>query len=305
MVRSDNCSIYRSAFGAAARETISKLFDQLMKNLPGTRDGSDIEALHDMRVASRRMRASLKVFKTCLPAEYREPVEVEMGAITRALGQVRDQDVFIDHLRSYMRGTDKLSIRWLIDREIKIRDGARISMLSALDELEQSDLRDRLSILLENARKTKADSGKLYKNLFGEQAYSLVTPRLSDLCAYDTVIIDPENVAGLHAMRIAAKKLRYTLEAFAPCFGEPMQDAILHLKTMQDFLGLVHDCDVWMEKLTEYSKDPVQNEKRLSTLQTMISRMSDIRSNTYTQAVEYWGKLRDDGYAEELTALVM
>ncbi len=305
MVRSDNCSIYRSAFGAAARETISKLFDQLMKNLPGTRDGSDIEALHDMRVASRRMRASLKVFRSCFPKEYREPVEAEISGVTRALGQVRDQDVFIDHLRSYTRGTDKLSIRWLIDREIKIRDSARISMLSALDELEQSDLPDRLSILLENARKTKADSGKLYKNLFGEQAYSLITPRLSDVCAYDTVIVDPENVAGLHAMRIAAKKLRYTLEAFAPCFGEPIQDAILHLKTMQDFLGLVHDCDVWMEKLTAYSQDPGQNEKRLSTLQTMISRLTEIRSNTYTQAVEYWGNLRADGYAEELTALVM
>jgi CHAD domain-containing protein len=305
MVTSNTSSSYRSAFGAAAREIISRLFELLMINLPGTREGSDVEALHDMRVASRRIRASLKVFKSCFPRTYSEPVENDISAITRALGQVRDQDVFIDHLRSYTRGSDKLSIRWLIDRECQIRDGARIAMLSELEAFEQSNPADKLYLLLENARRTKADSRKLFENQFGRQAYPLIIPRLADICMYDTVIVNPEDVAGLHAMRISAKKLRYTLETFVSCFGEPMQDAILHLKTMQDFLGQVHDCDVWVEKLTMYSNDPGHSAKRLEVLQTIISRMSDLRNSTYTLAVEYWGNLRAANYAEELTALVM
>ncbi len=304
MIANEPERCYKAAFGAVGKQTVNKLFRQVLENITGTRQGSDIEALHDMRVASRRMRAALGVFKECFPKRYRTVVEEEIRGITQALGQVRDQDVFVDFLQNSKPGLPKQNIRWLIDREKQIREGARIVMLNALDRFEESDIVCRVETLVEHARLTKANSKKLKKNQFGRQAYDLVVPRLQTLCSFDNIITNPEDVTGLHAMRIAAKKFRYTLEIFAPCFGEALQQCLLQLKTLQDYLGKVHDYDVWSAKLAAYCNDPGLSEKRRQSLNLLIDFISNDRSDTYNQLLAFWQNLRASGFAENVEEIL-
>jgi CHAD domain-containing protein len=72
----------------------------------------------------------------------------------------------------------------------------------------------------------------------------IVRTRLDELCSFDPAIRDPTAVRQLHDMRIAAKRLRYVLELFAPSFGEYAADAAKQAKKLQDLLGEIHDCDV-------------------------------------------------------------
>ena len=64
----------------------------------------------------------------------------------------------------------------------------------------------------------------------------------------------PENVEKLHAMRIAGKQLRYTLEIFAPIYDTALLPYIQIMKDLQDQLGSIHDDDVWVVGCPNSSK---------------------------------------------------
>lgn len=97
------------------------------------------------------------------------------------------------------------------------------------------------------ARKVKHldPSGTLADN-----AQRIVRVRLAELCDFGPKVADPANVRELHAMRIAAKRLRYVLEATAdPCFGPYAHTAAKRARELQDLLGEIHDCDVQLPRV--------------------------------------------------------
>jgi CHAD domain-containing protein len=77
-----------------------------------------------------------------------------------------------------------------------------------------------------------------------DEVAKIVAVRLDELCSFMPAARDPAAVHTLHDMRIAAKRLRYVLELFAPSFGEYAADAAKQAKKLQDVLGEIHDCDV-------------------------------------------------------------
>jgi hypothetical protein len=78
----------------------------------------------------------------------------------------------------------------------------------------------------------------------------IVRVRLDELCSFIPAALDPAEVAALHDMRIAAKRLRYVLETTAePCFGPYAQKAAKRTKDVQDLLGEIHDCDVTLPRV--------------------------------------------------------
>jgi len=83
-----------------------------------------------------------------------------------------------------------------------------------------------------------------------DNAQRIVRVRLGELCDFGPKVADPKNVRELHAMRIAAKRLRYVLEATAdPCFGPYAHTAAKRAKELQDLLGEIHDCDVQLPRV--------------------------------------------------------
>lgn len=83
-------------------------------------------------------------------------------------------------------------------------------------------------------------------------ARRIIAARLDEVYAYDGVVADPANVRELHDMRIACKRLRYTLEIFAIAFEADLEPAIDEVKALQDVLGDIHDCDVQVPMLEEH-----------------------------------------------------
>lgn len=84
----------------------------------------------------------------------------------------------------------------------------------------------------------------------GDNAERIVRARLDELCAFVPAVLDPAAVAELHDMRIAAKRLRYVLEATSDaCFGAYARTAAKRAKELQDLLGEIHDCDVQLPRV--------------------------------------------------------
>jgi hypothetical protein len=79
----------------------------------------------------------------------------------------------------------------------------------------------------------------------------IVAVRLDELCSFMPRAGDPNEVQALHDLRIAAKRLRYLLELFSPCFGPYAATAAKKAKDLQDLVGEIHDCDVTLPRVEQ------------------------------------------------------
>ncbi len=261
MPRKPDRQIYRAladpaelAYAAAA---VLERLAALEKETAGVRAGDDIEHLHRMRVASRRLRTALRVFAQCLPPRPLPVWQREVRRITRALGDARDLDVQLEFLAAcnppatqpgYRPGIARLRLR-LSQRRAKLQQ----RVIRRLDEFESLGIADSLRDHLAALADATASSPALFR-----RAEKEITAHLEELLSFRTYVDDPNRVQELHQMRIAAKHLRYSLELFRPLFGERLDHYINAIKVIQQQLGELHDADVWRELLPAF----IEKERR-------------------------------------------
>ena len=233
-----------------ASEALAKRTWALLDEIPGVRENRDPECLHRMRVASRRFRNALSLFPDCFPAPQSKRWEKESRKVGRALGEARDTDVQIDSVAGRLAGLEdarlKPGIERLLLRLSQKREKLQERVIEALDRLEEGPLKNELpealrGLSVEMKLACPSEAGPVVRDV----ALRLLSRRLAELEAFDSVAGHPERVEELHAMRIAGKRLRYTLEVFRPLLGGEAAIFLEKLKEMQDLLGEIHDCDVW------------------------------------------------------------
>jgi CHAD domain-containing protein len=131
----------KTPFRAVAARVLTERLDALMEHEAGTRAGADPEELHDMRVASRRLRAALEAFAVCYRGKQFRRIATQTKALTDALGGVRDSDVLRARMVAYAETAppdERLAIAGFIRRIEAERDVRRAAMLRALDDLAAS-----------------------------------------------------------------------------------------------------------------------------------------------------------------------
>lgn len=229
--------------------------DALQAEIQGALKGADIEHVHQMRVASRRLRNGLNLFEAFLPKKHTQVWQKKIRMITKALGQARDLDIQIDLLNRCLAETleDRLKPGYnrLLLRLRQQRRLAQEKVNQTLIDLQEAGTLDTMSAVL--TKLTAAAEGLyLYTPSLYQQAFEAISSNLDDFLSYEGFIFNPENVAQLHAMRIAGKHLRYTLEIFAPIYGHALDPHIRAMKNIQDLLGEIHDNDVWIFWLPEF-----------------------------------------------------
>jgi CHAD domain-containing protein len=145
----------RDRFRDAAAAVVEVRADELWEHAAGVLDVEDIERVHDMRVATRRLRAVLEIFAPCFPGKLHRGVLRDVKALADALGERRDPDVQIAHLEAYAAAApapDRSGVGVLVER-LRVRQGAaNAGLAAALAEVERGDLRGRLQALVEEAR---------------------------------------------------------------------------------------------------------------------------------------------------------
>jgi CHAD domain-containing protein len=134
-----------ASYAAAAARVVAVRAQELVDHSAGVLDTGDIERVHDMRVATRRLRAALEVFEPCFPGERWAEDLGEVKALADALGERRDRDVAIaalDGLAAKMAAPDRPGIDSLIDR-------LRAEQRDANEELARCVSADRIETLHE------------------------------------------------------------------------------------------------------------------------------------------------------------
>jgi CHAD domain-containing protein len=244
------------AMSEAGRKVLYFHFWRMLKNQAGAQEGKDIEALHDMRVATRRMRSAFRIFAPHFKKDAIRPHIVDLRRTARILGQVRDLDVLMEKARHYLetlppenaQDLDPLLQAWQ-----KQRDKARVKMISHLQDAKYRDfVRDFRHFLTtpgEGSRKAKDFPPKPYQ--VRHVAPRLIYTRWEHVQAFDP-ILERAPVSVLHALRIDCKRLRYTLEFFREVLGREVQDVITHVICLQDHLGDLNDADVANNILSDF-----------------------------------------------------
>jgi CHAD domain-containing protein len=230
--------------------------------IEGVRSGKDIEYIHRMRVASRRLRCTLPLFSEGLPPRKAQRWLKQITQITHELGAARDTDVQIEILRKVNRDLSdeayKPGLNRLVLRLRQAREKLQRQVVNALDEIQrQQSIADLSEILTPWA--SRKDQVYLFTPALYKMAYEAVTSRLDDFLALEEYIYNIENIKKLHEMRIAAKWLRYTCETFAPLYSNGLKSTLISLRKTQESLGDLHDCDVWIQFIPEFMQ---KEEKR-------------------------------------------
>ncbi len=270
----DDAAIWQQPFpesikrtGVAADDTLAEAgrkvmlyhFAQMLRWEDGTRLGEDIEALHRMRVATRRLRAAFEVFESAFEPGALKPHLKGLRATGRCLGRVRDLDVFIEkaqHYRETLPRDRHDGLSPLLDAWQEQRQAGRNAMLSFMDSPEYALFKRQFNIFLNTpgagARQTSGDQPTPLH--VRELVPVLIYTRMAAVRAYQPFLHDAP-VELLHALRIEFKKLRYTVEYFDEVLGKRSMLVIENLKALQDHLGDLNDAQVATQMLAAFIED--------------------------------------------------
>jgi len=250
----------------------------------------DIEPVHRMRVASRRLRAALNAFKSILPKQKAKLWKKEISKIGQALGRARELDVHIRFLRAakkklkndyYIVNTD-LIIKSLVRK----REQAQKQVEKVLVGFEIEKNLPGLKVCL---RELSSETHRHLINKFYNLNSMAIQEQLNKLFEFVPYITNPRNIHELHQMRIAAKNLRYTLEIIKPWYGAKIDKYIRISRNIQDALGDLHELDVLIELLSGLK---TQDKEFNRTLEYLLHVCGRLRNNAYSKFIRIWNDLQ-------------
>ena len=252
-----------ATLGDVAYAVIRRQLRELYAHEPGTRLGENPEELHDLRVATRRLRAAMDLFSSALPSRA-SAVREELRWIAGELGAVRDLDVQLDELTKMGRwsdewagtgtgtgtGTGLAHLHALLTAE---RDRARESLLDALDSSRWERLTAALLALARQGPSGRVPGARV--------PAAIAVPPLLDRHHHAMLAAAKRarrtgTAHDFHRVRIRGKRLRYSLEFTSPLYGQPALHFAKRLTQLQDALGRMQDAEVASSRLLSLATAP-------------------------------------------------
>lgn len=239
----------------AGRKVLRFHFQNMLRHEDGVRLGEDIEELHDMRVASRRMRAAVELFGEAFTEKALKNHQKGMRQIGRALGRVRDLDVFIAKAQTYQNGLEpdpEHDLAPLLAVWETQRQASRQEMLAHLDSPGYQRFKEKFTRFVETPfMGALPHEGSTAIYAVRQAAPLLIYRRLAAVQAFEP-LLPTASLTQLHALRIEFKRLRYALEFLQEALGAQTKTCIQELKRMQDHLGDLQDANVAIGVLLEF-----------------------------------------------------
>ncbi len=299
-----------------AAKIIQSQVDYLEHQIAGMQQQGEIEYVHHTRVMSRRIRNTIEVFAPYFGNKTSRKWLRSFSALTKNLTSIRDLDVQIAFLQNELAQLDNpkyvQGVNRVLLRKAQKRDKGTDAVEEAIRKFRES-----------NALKEVKDF--IAKHTFEEHVFS-ATAKLSELAVhhveenirqcflYVPFITSPTNFKELHRLRIAMKNLRYVVELFLYLYPT-LDEALDILKTFQDDLGKIHDCDVWIDELDKFEK---REKERIFKfygqngafnfikpgLDYLRVQIGETRTQTYDQFLNRWNLNFQDQFWTRLRAQI-
>jgi CHAD domain-containing protein len=301
-------------------EVLLRSLSAFHKEIPGVLRSRDIEYVHRLRVASRRLDTALVVFQICYPARRIKNWQKELSRTSRTLGRARDLDIQIDGVKKFLKtitsANQRPGIRRLLLRLRQKRGRVQAELVEMLSILEVkqplASLESQSRALIDHHLAGETRTFEKVRQFAGE----VILPVLVNFLSYEPFVDKVEAIEELHAMRIAAKKLRYTVECFSGIYPDQLSEHLSVLRTIQDQLGLIHDCDLWQASSNKIiEKERQRTEKYFGSDMAMKHLMPGFlaffenrrqqRIDAYQTFTDNWHALERNGIWSKMRSLAL
>jgi CHAD domain-containing protein len=210
------------------------------------------EAVHDLRVAIRRVLAWIDVRNALLGADRRlREARLSLKALMPPLGKLRDAHVKRNRIRSVVPKGDEPSYRYA---------------LRVASDVLRREARVRVFLGTQSARRLRLPFPKGAGGPGGQleaaiPAATFLGKLERDVSKHRKAALDPAHPEALHRMRLAFKKYRYAAEVLLPLFPKATKETAKRLHAFQTLLGTIHDCDVILAEAATFRRDILDQEK--------------------------------------------
>lgn len=305
----------KSQFCLVGYRYLKKQFDVININSEKIHHGVTLEYLHKTRVAFRRLRDALVIFEKCIRKKHNNKLFIEAKKINHVLSIARDLDIqihFLEQFRLQLKNEKHLpGIKRLILRRKQLREKWQRKVEKSLEKYFDLNLSQKFDLIF----KDNFQNLRLYKKnaqaIFNEISFrELFQTQIDKVLTFDELIRNPLNVGSLHLLRIEIRRLRYTGEIFQQIFPNDLKEKVIILRNLQDILGNIHDCDVWIEYLPQFLEKEREkifkffgNTNELFSIKPGIlffkSYEVNQRNKFYNEFIKIWDKLKEENFFKE------
>lgn len=254
----------RLAADISAEEAFIAVIDACLRHAEANRPAvlqGQMEGVHQMRVAFRRLRSGLKLFRPVVPREASAALVEELRWLNGWLGPARDWDVFLEEGLAHIltRFQHQRSLVLFQRQALRLRQHRHQALQQALEQPRYQMMMQNFSNWLEQ-RRWREGSGNEIGQKLGQPVLSFATPLLES--RHRRVVKRGEVFARLcaeerHALRIRIKELRYALDFFASLYPvSAVRNSLGALSALQDGLGVMNDGAVVRSLLGEAGLKP-------------------------------------------------
>lgn len=256
----------------------------------------DIEHVHQLRVGCRRAGAALQAFRPLLTGKAKR-LRKWLQKLRRAAGPARDADVLLEQLRA--APSTKPSHAYLVARLQRQRLDVQQSLIDVADRAESGRLDESIDRCLNALRKTTPATPVIRFDQFAREAMRTASQGMLELAG-----VERPTVAQLHQLRIAGKRLRYSIELFHEVFPAALRKEIYPLvEKIQSRLGRLND-HATAQALYQHWLTDLPPGERAAQLAECIVEEHDAISQIRTTFLQWWTADRVAALESHLSALL-
>jgi CHAD domain-containing protein len=258
-----------------------------------------VEPVHQLRVATRRLRAALHLFASFAPKRFVESMQRELSWLATAIGPVRDLDVLTQAVQARAARLDPELRGALGPVGIAIHDRRAEALETLAATLRSSRchrLLQRLSTFAEPPRAPRRSQP------LGQAVPALATPLLRAVKRAGRQIVADSPPPELHRLRVRVKRLRYALEALRGLGIRSVRDLIARLERLQGVLGDTQDAATQVTWLRAYAAGDGVPAASLLAVGALLQALSRRVAKRRRRALRAWRKVEREGLLETVEA---
>jgi len=266
----------------AARKAIVFGAESLLRNQAAAESG-EVEPLHQLRVATRRLRASVELFSSFIYASQLRIFRRDLPWLGSEAGAVRECDVTAALIESRASKIDP-DLKDPIAPIVAALESRRKLEFAKLCELLESKRYRSLLVKLSNPAIKKAGADRR----LGVAAAQLIRPAAHGASRFGKRLADDAPALVFHKLRVRLKRLRYELEMMAPLGAKRQKKTLRRLEDLQELLGLYHDLTVAKAWLLSYAETSGASPRTLLAAGALIQSLDRREDKLRRRSMKAW-----------------
>jgi CHAD domain-containing protein len=282
--------------GAAARAAIVQGVEALKQMQAGAIVG-DVESLHQLRVATRRLRAAIELFAGVLHGSRVRVYKRDLPWLGQAAGMVRECDVAGDLIRTRSAKLDPQmaeALAPIYDALAERRKAEHQAFLAVTNSKRCVFLLERLS----QPMIRKVDAGATVRS----RAAVMIRPMARSVVRAGSKLAEDSPPEWFHRLRVRVKRLRYALEMLAPLGGKRHKKALARLAATQDILGLYQDGVAAVAWLRSHCDSGAVPPATLLAAGALIQSLLKRQRKLAARCLKRWKRVERSGIIREAIA---